>query len=256
MVRDLPPFAEPWGTSALVGNPWLAHTTRDTDGVSSCETGPMRASNVPRRYPDEDGCAAILVAADRTCCVCRIGGKAVQLHHIDEDPSNASPENFAVVCLECHNETQMRGGFGRKLNAAQVRRYRNEWNNAVSQRLHAAASQSARGEVVLGPPVTRADDLIDHVLEEADRSPKVGLRLMDAELEQETRRLLAGSGWGGGRLDWTVRQGIDRLFELGVVSQSVHGSLNVLETVRAQLNAGEPVSQSEVLVALDVGIMT
>ncbi len=210
----------------------------------------------PRRYPPDDDCAAILVAADRTCCVCRVGGKTVQLHHIDDDRSNADPANFAVLCLDCHNETQRRGGFGRPLNAAQVRRYRDEWNDAVADRLQIAARQSARGEIVLGAPLMRADDVIDRILVEAERSPRIGLRLIDAELEQETRRLLAGSGWGGGRRDWSLAEAIGRLFELGVVSKSVHLSLNVLESTRKALDAGELVSKEDVLAAFDVGIMT
>ncbi len=32
--------------------------------------------------------AAVLFASDRTCCVCRVKGKPVQIHHLDEDPSN------------------------------------------------------------------------------------------------------------------------------------------------------------------------
>ena len=150
----------------------------------------------PRRYPTEEECAAILVACDRTCCVCRIGGKAVQLHHLDEDRSNANLDNFAVLCVDCHNDTQLRGGFGRRLNEAQIRRYREEWTNAVAERLQTASKQACTGEIVIGAPPVRADDVVDRILAEAERSPRVGLRLMDAELEQETRRLLAGSGWG------------------------------------------------------------
>ncbi len=56
-----------------------------------------------------------MFASDSTCCVCRERGKAVQVHHIDEDPSNNTPANLAVLCLECHNQTQVSGGFGRKL---------------------------------------------------------------------------------------------------------------------------------------------
>ena len=72
------------------------------------------------------------------------------------------------------------GGFGRGLNAAQMRRYRDEWKAAISDRLQAAATRSAEGKVVLGAPIARADDVIDRVLEEAEHSSKVGLRLMDA----------------------------------------------------------------------------
>jgi len=180
----------------------------------------------------------------------------VQLHHIDEDRSNPDPDNFAVLCLECHNEMQLRGGFGRHLNAAQVRRYRDEWNVAVSERLRTAGRHSARGEVIMGAPPAGAADLVERILAEAARSPKVGVRLVDAELEQEARRLLAGSGWGQGRHDWTLREAIDRLFELGVISSSVRTSLDVLEAMKTTLDAGRPAERDDVLRALDVGIMT
>ncbi len=71
--------------------------------------------------------AQVQFASDRTCCVCRVKGKPFQIHHIDENPANNDFKNLAVLCLECHNETQIRGGFGRKLNAEQVILYRDDW---------------------------------------------------------------------------------------------------------------------------------
>jgi hypothetical protein len=41
--------------------------------------------------------AEVLFRADRTCCVCRIRNKPVQTHHSDDDPSNNSPGNLAVL---------------------------------------------------------------------------------------------------------------------------------------------------------------
>lgn len=69
----------------------------------------------------EDVSAQVQFMANRTCCVCREPGKAVQIHHLDEDPSNNSLDNLAVLCLQHHNDTQLKGGFGRKLDAGQVR---------------------------------------------------------------------------------------------------------------------------------------
>jgi hypothetical protein len=71
--------------------------------------------------------AQVQFASDRTCCVCRIKGKPFQIHHIDENPANNEFGNLAVLCLECHNETMIHGGFGRKLNADQVILYRDDW---------------------------------------------------------------------------------------------------------------------------------
>ncbi len=80
--------------------------------------------------------ARVLFLSDRTCCVCRIPRKAIQIHHIDDDPSNSLEENLAVLCLECHRETQIRGGFDRKLDTHQVVLYRTDWYSVVDRRRH------------------------------------------------------------------------------------------------------------------------
>jgi hypothetical protein len=78
--------------------------------------------------------ARVLFTSDRTCCVCRNQGKPIQIHHIDEKPSNNSPKNLAVLCLDCHRETQIRGGFDRKLDENQIILYREDWLRTVAQR--------------------------------------------------------------------------------------------------------------------------
>lgn len=77
--------------------------------------------------------ARVLFLSDRICCVCRIRGKPVQIHHIDENPGDDSIDNLAVLCFDCHRETQIRGGFDRKLNADQVILYRDDWYRIVAQ---------------------------------------------------------------------------------------------------------------------------
>ena len=78
--------------------------------------------------------AEVLFASDNTCCVCNERGRAVQIHHLDENPNNHEFANLAVLCLDCHNKTQARGGFGRKLTRDVVCRFRDEWLNRVSKR--------------------------------------------------------------------------------------------------------------------------
>jgi hypothetical protein len=75
----------------------------------------------------EDIAAEAQFLSDRTCCVCNERRKPIQLHHIDGDPSNSAADNLAVLCFDCHDETQLRGGFGRKLDVAQVKRYKADW---------------------------------------------------------------------------------------------------------------------------------
>jgi hypothetical protein len=50
---------------------------------------------------------------------------------VDENPANNDPENLAVLCLDCHRDTQIRGGFDRKLDEGQVRLYRDDWLERV-----------------------------------------------------------------------------------------------------------------------------
>lgn len=91
-----------------------------------------------------DVAAEVLFLADRTCCVCRQRLKPVQLHHIDDDPTNSVAENLAVLCFDCHRETQIYGGFDRKLDAAQVRLYKSDWNRRVEAQRNTAIQPAAR----------------------------------------------------------------------------------------------------------------
>ena len=81
-----------------------------------------------------DASAKVLFESDHTCCKCRVGGRKAQIHHIDDNLANNDPLNLAVLCLECHGETQTRGGFGRHLSEAEVREYRDDWTARVQNR--------------------------------------------------------------------------------------------------------------------------
>jgi hypothetical protein len=91
----------------------------------------MAKTRVP--VPDQIS-VEVLFLHDHTCCICREKGKAVQIHHIDEDPSNNVPENLAVLCLQDHDDTQIIGGFSRKLNPSLVEQYRNDWLERIKKR--------------------------------------------------------------------------------------------------------------------------
>lgn len=103
---------------------------------------PDKKNRVP--VPKETA-ARVQVASDRTCCVCRERGRPVQIHHLDEDPSNNDEDNLAVLCLNCHRDTQIRGGFDRKLNSAQVRLYRDDWTARVALRRDRASLPPGAG---------------------------------------------------------------------------------------------------------------
>lgn len=87
----------------------------------------------------------VMFEHDRSCCVC--GSRVhLQIHHIDEDPSNHEPDNLAVLCLEHHNDTQVRGGFARKLGPADVRYHRDDWIRRVARRKEEADKIAAARE--------------------------------------------------------------------------------------------------------------
>ena len=86
--------------------------------------------------------ARVLFLSHRICCVCRKPDKPVQIHHIDEDPSNSQESNLAVLCFDCHHQTQTRGGFARKLDAHQIVLYRDDWLAIVGRARYGAESPS------------------------------------------------------------------------------------------------------------------
>lgn len=97
-----------------------------------------------------DGIAAeLLFLSDRTCCICNIRGKRVQIHHIDGDPNNNIIDNLSVLCFDCHDQTLISGGFGRKLDSNQINKYRNDWIERVKIR-KAKADEFASLQAVTG----------------------------------------------------------------------------------------------------------
>lgn len=105
-----------------------------------------------------DVAAKVLFLSDRTCCVCKSAKKPVQIHHIDENPSNNQPDNLAILCLDCHNDTMIKGGFGRKLNADQVILYKNDWLKTIKKRRESTELQGLQNQAM-----KRDSNFIDYV---------------------------------------------------------------------------------------------
>lgn len=107
--------------------------------------------------------AEVLYMSNRTCCVCTEPGKPIQIHHIDENPSNNSIENLAVLCLHCHEDTQISGGFGRKLDAAQVSKFREQWIMRVNFRRNKADEDSIKAVTLKDHAAQPAIPLRDYI---------------------------------------------------------------------------------------------
>ena len=113
----------------------VARAVAEVSVCSLPDRNTVAVTDAKQRTPiPNDVADAVQFRSDRTCCVCRHPGKAYQLHHINEDPGDHDADNLAALCLDCHNLTQIRGGFGRRLTPGQVRLYRDEWYDLVSRR--------------------------------------------------------------------------------------------------------------------------
>jgi hypothetical protein len=96
----------------------------------------------------EDLSDRVLFECDRTCCVCKTSGKYVQIHHIDQNPSNSTYENLIVLCLECHSDVHITGGFGRNWTAGQLQHHKEEWITRVKRRKDEADKLASKQSVI------------------------------------------------------------------------------------------------------------
>ncbi|MBL7814333.1 MAG: HNH endonuclease [Saprospiraceae bacterium] len=85
--------------------------------------------------------------SDMTCCVCNDKSKQIQIHHLDENPSNNHIDNLALLCFDCHDKTMIRGGFGRRYDKALITKYRDEWLIRVKDRREKADEYSIKSLV-------------------------------------------------------------------------------------------------------------
>lgn len=147
--------------------------------------------------------------------MCRLRGKGVQIHHLDANPGNNEIQNLAVLCFDCHRDTQIAGGFDRKLSAGQVRLYRDNWKKLVSIRHEAGykdqISQSAK-------PVRGA---LDRPSGDFSREPDPArdIRLLSLIESLPSRRL-------------TVYRIAQPLWDSGVTVQMVDANNQVIEALK------------------------
>ena len=97
------------------------------------EPKPAKKTKKIRTKIPKNIAARVQFHSNRTCCVCRDGNKIIQIHHLDENPVNHNEENLAVLCLECHDQTMIKGGFGRKLDSDLIILYRDDWYQIVGK---------------------------------------------------------------------------------------------------------------------------
>ncbi|XVO86527.1 HNH endonuclease signature motif containing protein [Pseudomonas palleroniana] len=91
----------------------------------------------------------LLYKSARTCCVCRVPKRPVEIHHIDEDPSNNNEENLVVICANCHDEAHTIHKLSKNLTPERLRDTKKKWEDEVSKRAsHAMTSQANLNQAV------------------------------------------------------------------------------------------------------------
>jgi len=79
----------------------------------------------------------ILLANRHLCCVCKQG--AIQIHHINSDPSDNSLENLSVLCLNHHEMATAPKGVTARLKPEEIIKYKNSWEEECSKTSHLIA---------------------------------------------------------------------------------------------------------------------
>jgi hypothetical protein len=146
----------------------------------------------------ESTAAEIEYLSDRTCCVCTIRGKPIQIHHIDENPANNLLDNLAVLCLECHNETMLNGGFGRKLKAIEIKKIKSEWIQRVQERRRRADDLASISSVTGQEEHTESTDN-DFLEYKTQNDSEILKQYLDKIIiVHEAQRTIAKTNWDTG----------------------------------------------------------
>lgn len=86
----------------------------------------------PRKRIPSELVQLVLYKCSRTCCVCRDPKRGVQLHHIDQDPSNNVEANLIALCGVCHDSAHTERKLSRNLTVTDLRRHKRDWESEVS----------------------------------------------------------------------------------------------------------------------------
>ena len=67
----------------------------------------------------------IIEKCNNRCCVCQT--PFVQIHHIDEDPSNNTFDNLVALCPNCHSQAPSRSHMTVNLTEGRLKQLRDRW---------------------------------------------------------------------------------------------------------------------------------
>src|SRR6185437_6567135 len=99
------------------------------------------------------------------------------------------------------------------------------------------------------------DSTVRRILDEASRSPTSALINLSAELDSKARQVLAASGWGRGRTNYSLAESIEMLAKLNQLPPSASGSFRLFGEIRNQIVHGKTATEADTLRAIDSGII-
>jgi len=79
-----------------------------------------------------------LYKSANTCNVCRDLNKGIQIHHIDQNPSNNVLSNLIVLCQDCHDEAHTKNDLSKNLTADKLSYFKNEWEKEIAEKASSA----------------------------------------------------------------------------------------------------------------------
>lgn len=71
----------------------------------------------------------VIFKNDMTCCICHDKNKRIIIHHIDENPSNNSIGNLAILCQDHHDEVHSKGGLTKNITPQVLLKYKKQWES-------------------------------------------------------------------------------------------------------------------------------
>jgi len=108
-----------------------------------------------------------MFSSDYTCCVCKERGKALLIHHIDDNPSNNAFGNLCALCPDCHHDAQLKNGFRLTLTPAELIQHRDTWFNHLELRRYLANQLALTREV-------KPDSLTEQIQDNNNKVNQVG----------------------------------------------------------------------------------
>ena len=88
----------------------------------------------------------VLYKSAHTCNVCRTPHKPIEIHHIDQNPSNNIESNLISLCRNCHDEAHATHKLSRNLDSKTLSDFKQKWELEVASRASTAMLPSSNIE--------------------------------------------------------------------------------------------------------------